>query len=159
MITPTVNLVTTYRWRILKSFRSYLYLMEMVCECVLSKFNDTSTRRGSYRAKTGDNDSNVNSSRYSLSTALCESIHYQAKSEQNVRQDLIPRVRHVEAELSLKTSISIAENIKLNSAGTRTYPCYTPCVTRNGSKMFPSSITRDIIPAWNCLKLVTNLSE
>ncbi len=27
----------------------------------------------SYRAKTGDNDCNVNSSRYSLSTALCES--------------------------------------------------------------------------------------
>ncbi len=26
-------------------------------------------------------------------TALCESIRYQAKSEQNVRQDLIPRVR------------------------------------------------------------------
>ncbi len=30
----------------------------------------------------------------SLSTALCESIRYQAKSEQNVRQDPIPRVRH-----------------------------------------------------------------
>ncbi len=26
-------------------------------------------------------------------------IRYQAKSEQNVRQDLIPRVRHVEAAL------------------------------------------------------------
>ncbi len=26
--------------------------------------------------------------------ALCESIRFQAKSEQNVRQDLIPRVRH-----------------------------------------------------------------
>ncbi len=34
-----------------------------------------------------------------LSTALCESIRYQAKSEQNVRQDLIPRVRHGEAAL------------------------------------------------------------
>ncbi len=32
-------------------------------------------------------------------TALCESIRYQAKSEQNVRQDLIPRVRHGEAAL------------------------------------------------------------
>ncbi len=32
-----------------------------------------------------------------LRTALCESIRYQAKSEQNVRQDLIPRVRHGEA--------------------------------------------------------------
>ncbi len=34
---------------------------------------------------------NVNSSCYSLSTALCESVCYQAMSEQNVRQDLIPR--------------------------------------------------------------------
>ncbi len=64
---------------------------------MLSKFNGTSTPKGSYRAKTGDNDCNVNSSRYSLSTslstALCESIRYEAKSEQNVQQDLIPRVR------------------------------------------------------------------
>ncbi len=66
---------------------------------MLSKFNGTSTPKGSYRAKTGDNDCNVNASRYSLSIALCESIRYQAKSEQNVRQDLIPRVRHGEAAL------------------------------------------------------------
>ncbi len=51
---------------------------------MLSKFNGTSTPKGSYRVKTGDNDYNVNSSRYSLSTTLCESIRYQAKSEQNV---------------------------------------------------------------------------
>ncbi len=67
--------------------------------CVLWKFNGTSTPKGSYRAKTGDNDCNVNSSHYSLSTARCESIRYQAKSEQNVRQDLIPRMRHGEAAL------------------------------------------------------------
>ncbi len=65
-----------------------------VSEWVLSKFNGTSTPKGSYRAKTGDNGWNVNSNHHSLSTALCESIRYQAKSEQNVRQDLIPRVRH-----------------------------------------------------------------
>ncbi len=64
---------------------------------MVSQFNSTSTPKGSYSAKTGDNDCNVNSSRYSLSTALCESIRFQAKSEQNVRQDLIPRVRHGEA--------------------------------------------------------------
>ncbi len=57
---------------------------------VVSQFNGTSTPKGSYRAKTGDNDCNVNSSRYSLRTALRESIRYQAKSEQNIRQDLIP---------------------------------------------------------------------
>ncbi len=66
---------------------------------VVSQFNGTSTPKGSYSAKTGDNDCNVNSSRYSLRTALCESIHYEAKSEQNVRQDLIPRESHVEAAL------------------------------------------------------------
>ncbi len=70
-----------------------------VSELVLSKFNGISTPKGSYRAKTGDTDCNVNSSRYSLNTALCESIRYQAKSEQNVRQYLIPRVRHEEAAL------------------------------------------------------------
>ncbi len=66
---------------------------------MISKFNGTSTPKGSYRAKTGDNNCNVNSSRYSLRNALCESIRYQAKSEQNVRQDLIPSVRHREAAL------------------------------------------------------------
>ncbi len=66
---------------------------------MLSNFNGTPTPKGSYRAKTGDNDCNVNSSHYSLSTALCDSIRYQTKSEQNVRQDLIPRVRHGEAAL------------------------------------------------------------
>ncbi len=68
-------------------------------EWVLSKFNGTSTPKGSYCAKTADYACNVNWSRYSLSTALCESIRYQAKSEQNVRQDLIPRVHHGEAAL------------------------------------------------------------
>ncbi len=38
---------------------------------VVSQFNGTSTPKGSYSAKTGDNDCNVNSSRYSLSTGLC----------------------------------------------------------------------------------------
>ncbi len=36
---------------------------------------------------------------YSLRTALCVSIRYQAKSEQIVQQDLIPRVRHGESAL------------------------------------------------------------
>ncbi len=39
----------------------------------MSQPRPTSTPEGSYSAKTGDNDCNVNSSRYSLSTALCES--------------------------------------------------------------------------------------
>ncbi len=39
---------------------------------VVSQFNGTSTPKGSYSAKTGENDCNVNSSRYGLSTALWE---------------------------------------------------------------------------------------
>ncbi len=78
---------------------------------MLSKFNGTSTPKGSYHAKTGDNDCNVNSSHYSLSTALCESIRYQAKSEQNVRQDLIPRVGHGEAALSTPESSRIRRKV------------------------------------------------
>ena len=35
-----------------------------------------------------------------LRAALCESIRYQAKTEQNVRQNLIPRVRHGEYFMS-----------------------------------------------------------
>ncbi len=71
---------------------SLLHLLVMMM--MVWEFNGTSTPKGSYSAKTGDNDCNVNSSRYSRRTALCESIRYQAKSEQNVRQDPIPRVRH-----------------------------------------------------------------
>ncbi len=73
--------------------------MGLMNEWMISKFNGTSTPKGSYSAKTGDNDCNVNSIRYSLRTALCESIRYQAKSEQNVRQDLIHRERHMEVAL------------------------------------------------------------
>ncbi len=73
--------------------------MFLLVNMVVSQFNGTSTPKGSYSAKTGDNDCNVNSSHYSLRTAMCESIRYQAKSEQNVRQDLIPTERHVEAAL------------------------------------------------------------
>ncbi len=50
-----------------------------------------------------------------LRTALCVSIRYQAKSEQNVRQDLIPRERHMEAALMnplLLTESSDAESIE-----------------------------------------------
>ncbi len=76
-----------------------MMMMMMMMMIHVSQFNGTSTPKGSYRAKTGDNNCNVNSSGYSLRTVLCESICYQAKSEQNVRSDLIPRVRHGEAAL------------------------------------------------------------
>ncbi len=47
--------------------------LRLVVMVVVSQFNGTSTPKGSYSAKTGDNDCNVNSSRYSLRNALCES--------------------------------------------------------------------------------------
>ena len=87
---------------------------------MLSKFNGTPTPKGSHRAKTGDNDCSINSSLYSLSTALCESIRYQAKSEQNVRQDLIPRGatgRLLSAPLSLIGQISISDWERMMSHG------------------------------------------
>ncbi len=73
--------------------------MMMMMMMMISQFNGTSTPKGSYSPKTGDNDCNVNSSPHTLRTALCKSICYQAKSEQNVRQDPIPSVRHGETAL------------------------------------------------------------
>ncbi len=66
---------------------------------VVSQFNGTSTPKGSYSAKTGDNDFNVNSSRYSLSTALCESnsLAGQVWTKCPTRPDT--QGRHVEAAL------------------------------------------------------------
>ncbi len=53
----------------------------LVVVVVVSQFNGTSTPKGSYSAKTGDNDCNANSSRYSLRNALCESSRYQTKAK------------------------------------------------------------------------------
>ncbi len=66
---------------------------------VVSQFNGTSTPKGSYSAKTGDNACNVNSSRYSLSTALCESnsLSGQVWTKCPTRPDT--QGRHVEAAL------------------------------------------------------------
>ena len=61
-------------------------------------------------------------------------------------------------EVSLKASIRIAENNRLNSVGARTQPCFTPFFTGNGSEAFPSSSTRAMIPSWNCLTIFTSLS-
>ncbi len=93
-----------------------MMMMMMMMMMMISHFNSTSTPKGSYRAKTGDNDCNVtvNSSRYSLRTALCESICYQAKSEQNVQQDLIPRVHHGEAALMHPSAMLNCDTILSN---------------------------------------------
>ncbi len=90
---------------------------------VVSQFNGTSTPKGSYSAKTGDNDCNVNSSCYSLRTAVWEHGCSDRKSEQNVRQDLIPRVRHGEAALMHPY---LASTIKLLRQGMKLWlrgPC------------------------------------
>ena len=82
------------------STRIFLALFDYVSRAyeinclIVSKFNGTSTPKGSYSAKTGEStrkeccDSTV-WELHCLRTALCESIRYQAQSEQNVRQDLI----------------------------------------------------------------------
>ncbi len=66
---------------------------------VVSQFNGTSTPKRSNSAKTGDNACNVNSSRYSLSTALCESnsLSGQVWTKSPTRPDT--QGRHVEAAL------------------------------------------------------------
>ncbi len=71
---------------------------------IISKFNGTSTPQGSYSAKTGESTrkecyGSTVWELHCLRTAPCESIRYEAKSEQNVWQDLIPRVPHGEAAL------------------------------------------------------------
>ncbi len=84
----------------IREIKGHLFLLhrESVSECYQSL--TAHQHQKGHTVPTGDNDCNVNSSHYSLSTALCESIRYQAQSEQNVRQDLIPRVGHGEAALS-----------------------------------------------------------
>ncbi len=59
-----------YRWRLYGLSHTWAVQWLLV---LVSQLNGTSTPKGSYSAKTGDNDFNVNSSRYSLSTAPCES--------------------------------------------------------------------------------------
>ncbi len=119
-------MLTTAQWLTLQTTRpqwarhdQYKCMMMMVSQFngTSTQFNGTSTPKGSYRAKTGDNDCGVNSSRYSLRTTLCESICYQAKSEQNVRQDLIPRVRHGEAHLMHLSKIAGVKRIQIWDSG------------------------------------------
>ncbi len=93
-------------WRCLCTLKKYLGVAK-VCRwgckglmvVVVSQFNGTSTPKGSYSAKTGDNDCNVSSSRYSLSTALCESnsLSGQVWTKCPTRPDT--QGRHVEAAL------------------------------------------------------------
>ncbi len=99
---PRVSSIRDREWNCWITLR-----LTSVVVVVVSQFNGTSTPKGSYIAKTGDNDCNVNSSRYNLRTALCESIRYQAKSEQNVRQDLIPRIRNSCLVLCYKLRFSL----------------------------------------------------
>ncbi len=45
---------------------TYLKQLSMLSVVVVSQFNGTSTPKGSYSAKTGDNDCNVNTNRYTV---------------------------------------------------------------------------------------------
>ena len=59
---------------------------------------------------------------------------------------------------SLKASVSMAENIILNSVEASTQPCLTPFVTRNGSENSLSFWTLASIPAWNWRIIAMNLA-
>ena len=61
------------------------------------------------------------------------------------------------ASQSLDASVSIAENIKLNSVGARTQPCVTPLETGKDSDGSPSSRTRACMPSLNWRTMVMNL--
>ena len=62
-----------------------------------------------------------------LRTALCESIRYQAKSEQNFRQNLIPRMHHGEAALCTPNKLLNEENLMMNSSKPLTK--HTACIS------------------------------
>ena len=57
-----------------------------------------------------------------------------------------------------KASVSMAENIMLNSVEASTQPCLTPFVSGNGSEDSQSFWTLASIPSWNCRTIVMNLT-
>ena len=57
---------------------------------------------------------------------------------------------------SLKASVNIAENMRLNRVGAKTQPCFTPFVTAKGAEASPLSCTLAIIPSWNWRVMVMN---
>ena len=59
---------------------------------------------------------------------------------------------------SWKASVSMAENIMLNSVEASTQPCLTPFVTGNGSDYSPSFWTLASIPSWNYRTIAMNLA-
>ncbi len=76
---------------ITKSHAKYLFIMQEWgwVVVVVSQFNGTSTLKGSYSAKTGDKDCNVNSSRYTQLHCV-RAFAIKPSLNKNVRQDLIP---------------------------------------------------------------------
>ena len=73
-----------------------MMMMMMMMMMIISKFNGSSTPKGSYSTKTGVN--------CPMSPSRVQELHYVRAfavrpSLKNVRQDLIPRVRHGEAAL------------------------------------------------------------
>ena len=59
---------------------------------------------------------------------------------------------------SWKASVSMAENIMLNSDEASTQPCLTPFVTGNGSENSLSFWTLASIPSWNYRTIAMNLA-
>ena len=57
-----------------------------------------------------------------------------------------------------KASVSMTENIMLNTVEASTQPCLTPFVTGNGSDNSSSFWTLASIPSWNCRTIAMNLA-
>ncbi len=86
-------------WEYFVRVYSAMNLKMVVVVVVVSQFNGTSTPKGSYTAKTGDNGCNVNSCHYSLSTPLCESNSLSGKVWRKCPTRPDTQGRHVEAAL------------------------------------------------------------
>ncbi len=112
---------------------------------VVSQFNGTSTPKGPHSAKTGDNDCNVNSSRYSLSTALCESNSLPGKVWTKCPTRPDTQGRHVEAALMNPASLLGAINSLASSLNTNTILCVVEWyLSSAGSKLYFDAASRMI---------------
>ena len=58
--------------------------------------------------------------------------------------------------VSLKASVSMAENIMLKRIGARTHPCFTPFETGNGWDISQLSWALASMPSWSCCTMATN---
>ena len=101
-----------------------------------------------------------------LHASLCGSFEGTVIGEQEVvgfhlkpaevEDGAISPVLDADADASLKASVSMAENMRLNRVGARTQPCFTPFETGNGSEVSPLSWTLASMPLCSCRTMAMN---